>query len=258
MGTDIRNNVKKRRTANRLRLLKVFLYLAAVIGLVVGIYKFLHRPGASFGRLEINGTSLIKETDIIKLGGSEPPFNYFNVSISSLRDQLIKDVRFKKITVEHRLPCDIIINAVEREPALYVANSYHSYLCVDYEGKVVRVVSAIPDAKCPVLVGAKCGNLFVGDDVNNPAVKQVLYFLNNIEASARDKIGEITMNEEQHITLRMQGSFPFFLGEAKHLKDKLGLFTAVYNQIKGKSVNAEYIDLTFAKPYIKLIPDDKK
>ena len=33
----------------------------------------------------------------------------------------------------------------------------------------------------------------------------------------------------------------------------------VFNEIKNKNIQAEYIDLTFAKPYIKLIPkEDKK
>ena len=30
----------------------------------------------------------------------------------------------------------------------------------------------------------------------------------------------------------------------------------VFKEIKNKSIDAEYIDLTFAKPYIKLIPSD--
>ena len=32
----------------------------------------------------------------------------------------------------------------------------------------------------------------------------------------------------------------------------------VFNEIKNKNIRAEYIDLTFAKPYIKLIPKEEK
>lgn len=258
MGTLTRDNVNKRRRANRLRLLKIFLSLALIVGVSVGSYKYVHQPGFTFGQCEIRGTNLLTVDEVINMGGGQAPFNYFNLSVSKIRETLEKDWRFKQVKVEHKLLGNVLISVVEREPALYVANSYHSYFCVDYEGKVIKVTSAIPDAKCPVLAGAKCGNAYIGDDVNNEAVVHILAFLKNIEASARDKIGEISMNDKGDIVLRMQGSFPFLMGEAVELDKKVQLFTTVYNQVKGKNINAEYIDLTFAKPYIKLIPKSEK
>lgn len=254
MGTQTRDNIKKRRRANRLRLLKIFLCLAFIIGASVGSYKYVHQPGFSFGKCDIRGTNLLTVDEVIKMGGGQAPFNIFNLSVGKIRDTLAKDVRFQKTSVDYKFPGDVIVAVVEREPALYVANSYHSYFCVDYDGKVVKVTTAIPDAKCPVLAGAKCGNAYIGDDVNNEAVTHVLAFLKGLDASTRDKIGEISMDDKGSITLRMQGSFPFLMGEAVEIDKKIDLFTTVYTQIKGKNINAEYIDLTFAKPYIKLIP----
>ncbi|MDO4179331.1 MAG: cell division protein FtsQ/DivIB [Phascolarctobacterium sp.] len=254
MGTTTRDNVNRRRRANRLRLLKIIVSLAIIIGVSVKSYNYVHQPGFAYGHCEIRGSNLLTEAEVIEMGGGQAPFNIFNLSVGKIKDTLAKDVRFQKTNVEYKFPADILITVVEREPALYVANSYHSYLCVDYEGKVVKVSTAIPDAKCPVLVGAKCGNAFIGDDVNNEPVTHVLTFLKNIEASTRDKIGEITMDDRGHVVLRMQGTFPFLMGEAVEIDKKVQLFTTVYNQIKGKNINAEYIDLTFAKPYIKLIP----
>jgi len=254
VGTQTRDNVNKRRRETRLRLLKIVLSVILIVGVSVGSYKYVHQPGYSFGSCEIRGTNQLTVDEVIEMGGGQAPFNIFNLSVSRIRDNLAKDVRFQKTNVEYKFPGNVLVTVVEREPALYVANSYHSYFCVDYDGKVVKVSTAIPDAKCPVLVGAKCGNAFIGDDVNNAAVIHVLAFLKNIEASARDKIGEISMNEEGNIVIRMQGSFPFLMGEAVEIDKKVELFTTVYNQVKGKNINAEYIDLTFAKPYIKLIP----
>ena len=43
------------------------------------------------------------------------------------------------------------------------------------------------------------------------------------------------------------------------LPEKATVFMTVFQEIKNKNIQAEYIDLTFAKPYIKLIPKkDKK
>ena len=44
------------------------------------------------------------------------------------------------------------------------------------------------------------------------------------------------------------------LGKAQELAQKAPLFMTVFNEIKDKNIKAEYIDLTFAKPYIKLLP----
>ena len=254
MGTLTRDNIKKRRRANRLRLLKIVLCILVVVSASISSYRYVHQPGFAFGNCDIRGTNLLTVDEIIKMGGGRAPFNIFNLSVGKIRDTLAKDVRFQKTNVEYKFPGDIRVSVVEREPALYVANSYHSYFCVDYEGKVVKVTSAIPDAKCPVFVGAKCGNAYIGDDVNNEAVTHVLVFLKSIDASTRDKIGEISMDDKGYIALRMQESFPFLMGKAVEIDQKVDLFNTVYNQIKGKNINAEYIDLTFAKPYIKLIP----
>ena len=57
----------------------------------------------------------------------------------------------------------------------------------------------------------------------------------------------------------MRGSFPILLGPVKNLAEKAPVFMTVFTEIKNKNIQAEYIDLTFAKPYIKLIPKkDKK
>lgn len=254
MGTRTRDNVNKRRRANRLRILKIVLSVFFIVGISVKSYEYVHQPGFSFGSCEIRGTNILTVDEVIKMGGGEAPFNIFNLSVSKIRDNLANDVRFQKTHVEYKFPNHVLVTVVEREPALYVANSYHSYFCVDYEGKVIKVSNAIPDAKCPILVGAKCGNDFIGDDIDNEVVMHVLAFLKGMEPSTRDNIGEISFNEEGYIILRMQGSFPFIMGEAVEIDKKVQLFTTVYNQVKGKNINAEYIDLTFAKPYIKLIP----
>lgn len=222
-------------------------------------WVYIHQPGLAIGSITIHGSNLLSEKEAIELGGSTPPFNFFNVSQRRLKEALKHDIRFQNARVDYHWPTSYEVYVEEREPALYVANSYRSYLQLDYNGLVMNVTTGIPDAKAPVLVGAKCGNVFLGDKVDNQNVIYILQFLQLLSGEARDRIAEIGIDNRQEARLRMRGSFPILLGPVQKLAEKGAVFMTVFNEIKNKNIQAEYIDLTFAKPYIKLIPkEDKK
>ena len=221
-------------------------------------WVYIHQPGLAIGSITIHGSNLLSEKEAIELGGSTPPFNFFNVSQRRLKEALKHDIRFQNARVDYHWPTSYEVYVEEREPALYVANSYRSYLQLDYNGLVMNVTTGIPDAKAPVLVGAKCGNVFLGDKVDNQNVIYILQFLQLLSGEARDRIAEIGIDNRQEAKLRMRGSFPILLGPVQKLPEKGAVFMTVFNEIKNKNIQAEYIDLTFAKPYIKLIPKEEK
>lgn len=254
----IKERLRAHKRRRRLRLLRLLLTLGiAAYGLVYA-WQYIHQPGLALGSVVIHGTNLLTEEEAIKLGGSQPPFNFFNVSASRLQDALKHDIRFQNAKIVYRWPASLEITVEEREPALYVANSYRSYLQLDYQGMVMNVTTGIPDARAPLLVGVQCGNVFLGDPVGNASVMQILKFLQLLDGEARERIAEICVDGRQEARLRMRGSFPILLGPVASLPDKAPLFTTVFNEIKNKNIQAEYIDLTFAKPYIKLIPGKEK
>ena len=250
------------RKHKRQRRLRILCRLVLIIGLGYGLHfgwSYLHRPGLAIGTITIHGSSLLTENEAIELGGSQPPFNFFNVSRSRLVDALKHDIRFQNPRVDYHWPTNYEVYVEEREPALYVANSYRSYLQLDYNGLIMNVTTGIPDAKAPVLAGAQCGNVFWGDKVDNKNVLLILEFLQQLSGEARDRIAEIAIDNRQEAKLRMRGSFPILLGPVSKLPEKAPVFMTVFTEIKNKNIQAEYIDLTFAKPYIKLIPkEDKK
>ena len=163
-------------------------------------------------------------------------------------------MRFQNAEAAYRFPATLQVSVEERQPALYVANSYRSYLKLDYNGIVISVTTTIPDAKAPVLAGVKCGNLYLGDRVEDEGVLQILKFLQQLTPEAQQRIGEIAVDNKQEVKLQLSGCFPVRLGKAQELAQKAPLFMTVFNEIKDKNIKAEYIDLTFAKPYIKLLP----
>lgn len=252
----IRERLRRHRRRRLWHLLRLLcLIVLTGIGCVYG-WRYLHSPALAFGNVSIHGSSLIREKDVVALVGcGDGPLNLFNASLPRLREALAHDVRFKNTEVAYRFPATVQVIVEEREPAIYVANSYHSYLQLDYNGTVINVTTTIPDAKAPVLVGEKCGNIYIGDVIANKNVIAILKFLQQLSPEARQRIGEIAVDDKQNVKLRMTGSFPIIVGRIQELEQKAPVFMTVFAEIKDKVIKAEYIDLTFAKPYIKLLPD---
>ena len=254
----MQERVRQHKRRKRIRFVCRFALLAlTVYGLYTG-WNYIHQPGLAIGSITIHGSSLLTEQEAIELGGSAPPFNFFNVSRSRLLDALKHDIRFQNPRVDYHWPANYEVYVEEREPALYVANSYRSYLQLDFNGLVMNVTTGIPDARAPVLAGAQCGNVFLGDKVDNQNVMYILQFLQQLSGEARARIAEIAIDNRQEAKLRMRGSFPILLGPVQKLPEKAVVFMTVFSEIKNKNIQAEYIDLTFAKPYIKLIPKEEK
>ncbi len=254
----MRERLRRHRRKKFWRLLRLLcLMVLTGVSCIYG-WRYLHSPALAFGSVSIHGSSMINEKDVIALAGcGDGPLNLFNASLSRLREALAHDVRFKNTEVAYRFPATVQVIVEEREPAMYVANSYHSYLKLDYNGMVINVTTAV-DAKAPVLVGEKCGNIYIGDVIANQNIMAVLKFLQLLTPEARKRISEIAIDDKQNVKLRLTGSLLVILGNIQELAPKAPVFMTVFAEIKDKEIKAEYIDLTFAKPYIKLLPGWQK
>lgn len=248
----LRERLRAHRRQKRMRLLRLIVTLAVVCTGAVKGWEYIHQPGFVFGSINISGSQQLTQADIIRLSGSPEPFNLFNASLSRVQEALSHDIRFQNAVVRYSFPATVNVSVEERVPALYVANSYRSYLQVDYDGLVMKVTTGIPDSQAPLVTGLKCGNVYLGDKISSSGVMHILLFLHKLDGDARNRISEIAVDDKQQVTLRMRSSLPVLLGTVSELPDKAHLFMTVFNEIKNKNIKAEYINLKFAKPYIKL------
>ncbi len=252
MSETFRERLRRSRRQRRLRLLRFLLIAALLAAAATGLYRWLHQPGRALGGVEIGGSTQVTEEDVLQIAGIEAPFNCFNVSAAQVEKVLRQDVRFKNVRASYSWPWGILkIDIEERQPALYVANAYQSYLQLDYDGLVIKVTAGLPDAKAPLLVGEDCGNVFVGDTIANERVAAILSFLRQLDGAARAKIAEIAVDDRHFVTVSQRDSFPIRLGAAAQIPAKAGLYMTVFNEIKDRKIDALYIDLSFGKPYIK-------
>lgn len=247
-----RERLKANRKKRRLRLLRLFFIAAVIIGAFAGAWRWATSPGTAFGSIVIEGTSQLTQSELLSMCGTQEPVNLFVVSPSAIEKAIANDVRFEKAETEYFWPGVLVVRVKERIPALYIACSYKVYAQVDYNGVVMNVSDGIKEADAPVLSGVVTGNIFFGDTIKEKNVLEILSFLSKLDKEVTDSISEIAVDSGNNVKFNLRYGYPILLGNADNISDKLDIFITVFNDIKTKNIRAEYIDLTFAKPYIKL------
>lgn len=247
-----RERLKANRKKRRLRLLRLFFIAAVIIGALAGAWRWATSPGTAFGSIVIEGTSQLTQSELLSMCGTQEPVNLFVVSPSAIEKAIANDVRFEKAETEYFWPGVLVVRVKERIPALYIACSYKGYAQVDYNGVVMNVSDGIKEADAPVLSGVVTGNIFFGDTIKEKNVLEILGFLSKLDKEVTDSISEIAVDSGNNVKFNLRCGYPILLGNADNISDKLDIFITVFNDIKTKNIRAEYIDLTFAKPYIKL------
>ena len=247
-----RERLKANRKKRRLRLLRLFFIAAVTIGAFAGAWRWATSPGTAFGSIVIEGTSQLTQSELLSMCGTQEPVNLFVVSPSAIEKAIANDVRFEKAETEYFWPGGLVVRVKERIPALYIACSYKGYAQVDYNGVVMSVSDGIKEADAPVLSGVVTGNIFFGDTIKEKNVLEILGFLSKLDKEVTDSISEIAVDGSNNVKFNLSYGYPILLGNADNISDKLDIFITVFNDIKTKNIRAEYIDLTFAKPYIKL------
>lgn len=247
-----RERLKANRKKRRLRLLRLFFIAAVITGALAGVWRWATSPGTDFGSIVIEGTSQLTQSELLSMCGTQEPVNLFVVSPSAIEKAIANDVRFEKAETEYFWPGVLVVRVKERIPALYIACSYKGYAQVDYNGVVMSVSDGIKEADAPVLSGVVTGNIFFGDTIKEKNVLEILGFLSKLDKEVTDSISEIAVDSGNNVKFNLRYGYPILLGNADNISDKLDIFITVFNDIKTKNIRAEYIDLTFAKPYIKL------
>ena len=247
-----RERLKANRKKRRLRLLRLFFITAVITGALAGAWRWATSPGTAFGSIVIEGTSQLTQSELLSMCGTQEPVNLFVVSPSAIEKAIANDVRFEKAETEYFWPGVLVVRVKERIPALYIACSYKGYAQVDYNGVVMSVSDGIKEADAPVLSGVVTGNIFFGDTIKEKNVLEILSFLSKLDKEVTDSISEIAVDGSNNVKFNLRYGYLILLGNVDNISDKLDIFITVFNDIKTKNIRAEYIDLTFAKPYIKL------
>ncbi len=244
---------RRKRLKDAVWLLGLLIFAA----LVVAAWKYVHRPDFAYGDIVIHGSSQFTRKNILQMAGAQEPVNLFLVSKSRVVTALQGDVRVESAEAHYDFPSVLNVYIKERKPVLYVITDYGNYAKLDKNALVMDMTDGIRDASIPRLAGVACGNAFIGDTLENDAIREILKFLDRLDPESRDQITDLNIDKENKLVLHVRYGFPVVLGPVNELAGKAELFKTVFNEMKGKNVRIQYMDLQYSKPFVRLIQQDQ-
>ena len=244
---------RRRRMNNVIWLLGLLVFAIAV----VTFWNRVHRPDFAFGDIVVHGSKQFDRAKVLQMAGVKEPVNLFLVSKNNIATALQGDVRVESAEIRYDFPSLLHVYIKERQPVLYVVTDYGNYAKLDKTALVMDMTDGIRDASIPRLAGVACGNAFIGDTLQNDTIREILEFMAKLQPDAKEQIAYLNVDAEQKLILHMRFGFPVVLGSVNELAGKAELFMTVFNEMKGKKVQIEYMDLQYSKPFVRLKNQEK-
>lgn len=246
----MRTKTPKRKNKVLEDLWKILRLLVLIAVLVCVRYAF-QMPAFSFGAVDIRPVPTnISRADILTVAGISEPANLFTLDKKEVERKLTGDLRIKKASLGYQFPATVVIYVDENKPLAYVKSPY-AFFEVDYDGKILSVGKGIRQASIPIISGIDEDAAFVGDTVVSPIIKDIMGFLQLLSESNRSIISEIHVNADS-VKIMTLNKLKVHLGKPEKIQDKAEVFDLVMQKIKQQNLVVEYIDLSYARPFIKI------
>ena len=74
-------------------------------------------------------------------------------------------------------------------------------------------------------------------------------FSGKLDPDLKERIMEIHVDEQKSLKIYLHNGIPVILGTYENADSKLKTFKAICQELEAKKIKAQYIDLTYEKPY---------
>ncbi|WP_297862490.1 cell division protein FtsQ/DivIB [uncultured Acidaminococcus sp.] len=248
---DSGKDPEKRRPRRRLNKARAALLLCSFL-LLMASYVLLHQPWLAFGQLQVVGDTAVTLEEVREMGDAGEPLNIFNINRKKLLASLRSDYRVEKAELALGWPNVLKVVITDRKPALYVTMEGKQYAQVDPTGHIIGLADGITGGEAPFVSGWHIAAAELGDVTEDEEIQGILGFLGKLDPTLRDRIMEIHVDENKSIKIYLHNGIPIILGTWENGVEKLETFKSICQELEAKKIKAQYIDLTYEKPYIKL------
>ncbi|WP_371368846.1 Cell division protein FtsQ [Sporomusa rhizae] len=245
MQTAERLKVARQRRASILAL-----WLAA-LALLIAFFLFVNSPYFTVGTVLVEGNKYVTVEEVLRVAGVPERINIFRLKTTELSERLISDLRVAEVHVERKFPATIIINIKERQPLAFVASQY-GFVEIDREGVVMAAFKNLKQVKVPIITGVRLGNVYVGDQVNNAGLLNVLTYLAALDEDVLNQLSEVNIKSTDELVAYTTNSVYIRVGDSQRLNEKAKLTGEILQEIVAKKMVVDYIDLNYTSPIIKL------
>ncbi len=230
-----------------------FIGLILVLVILIAGLLFIKSSYFTIGEVVVEGNNYVTVDDVYHIADIPEKLNIFNLNTSDIRNRLLNDLRIAEVEISRRFPGTIVIHIKERKPIVYVTSSY-GFLELDSQGIVLAAFKNLKNMNVPMITGIRLDNEYVSDKIENPTIQSVVHYLSLLDEPVLNQISEVNVISPEQISAYTVASVQIRLGSSERLSDKVKLTNTILHEISDKNMNVEYIDLTYASPFIKLKP----
>ncbi|MBR1968925.1 MAG: FtsQ-type POTRA domain-containing protein [Clostridia bacterium] len=161
----------KRRQKKQITALTLVIIVAALIVIM------LLTPGFDIKEINVYGTSVIDENDIIKSSGIVKGVNIFSVSLKNAKDNIEEMGYVESVKVKRNLPSSIDIEVVEAAGVAYIVTK-NGHVMITADGRCIDLVNLTEGKKdeqkqLPVIRGIKSIKYKIGDKIKSEETDKI-------------------------------------------------------------------------------------
>ena len=243
-----RRKKRQRREEGRRRRkrLQVIWAVAGVFGLWL-LLRFLPVP---FGSVVIEGNGTMPDEDVLRVAGVPSYVNVVQLSTSTMRERLVRDLRVGEVTVERQFPATIHVFIKERRAEAVVMTLY-GFAYIDDTGTVIAVEPKIKGVSVPIITGKKMDTLLLGDKLDDNTMKNALAYLKALSPSVASSIAEINVGNPKELIAYTTDGLSIHLGDGDRVSERASVTEELLNEIAKKQLSIQYIDVNPDAPIVK-------
>lgn len=226
-------------------------YMLGAVSVIFLIFLILLLFPVPFGQMQITGSKVITEEDVMFVGQIKKPINTLQISTADLENRLKHDIRVADVKVSRHLLGIIEVNIVDRSPVAIMQGEY-TYVIIDKNGYVLQSDVSIRTADLPMITGKRLGNVLLGDIIKDEDVLKALTFLNALTPEGVDLFSEINIGNPEELKAYTRKGISVHLGAGENLAEQATLAEHMVNDVQSRKLSVEYLEANTSSPFIKL------
>lgn len=243
---QVKNRMRERRKKLAKKIGKLFLVALFLVGLAFGISRLRHFAMTSshfqIEEVDFRGLGSLQKEELRAMAGIELGENIFNISPREVTQRLKSYPIIRSAAVRRVPPRKVFITIEERRGIALIEGKDRLYL-IDREGFLF--FSELPRGELPHIIGICDSEIKEGKRLTNSRLQLALDIIEHNKIT----FSEIDLRK-RHLVLKSEGIKLFFKEEQweKNLTDA----ALIISDIHRRGEKAEYIDMRFVHPVIKL------
>lgn len=215
--------------------------LGGLLALATILYAFFDTDYFYVFQFNIVGTRFVTSAEIEKASGIRG-YNVFFIDARAVERALMQIPEVKSARVTVRLPNDVTMEIVERQPMGVWQRGETAYW-VDSEGVLIRVRASIPEL--PSVRDLDAGTLTLGQRA--PANAFAAFVA--LRAAMPDSPRALEWSSARGIAFTDERGWKIYLGTADDMPGKIAILRALVAQLVAQNARIRFIDLGKGTPY---------